>query len=208
MTGVLATVPVNAKSHWVALLLCAGLWTVWAALQIALPLNMAVTTVQTHAIGNDSALMLAAASVWVLAWSVIHRWATGSSAILPHLRAVGLALLMEVLLVQWLVPIAWFALAWNQHDVAMAIAQCVVVGLLVRHQLRLVQAGDFDSETQRAWAAVVLVSALSVGYWQTARLHEDSDKLPFSHNTQPAVFMLYQGSNTAEALANLWPDQR
>ena len=208
MTGDLAPVPANVKPSLATLLVSAGLWVAWAALQAAFPLTTAVTTTEAHAIGSQSALMLAAASVWVLTWTVIHRLVTGSSAFLAHLRSVGAALFLEVLLVQWLVPIAWFALAWNRHDVAMAMAQWVVMGLLVRHQLRLVHAGGRDTEIHRVWAAVLLVSALSVGYWQTARLHEDPYKLPFSHNAQPAVFMLHQGTNTAQALASLWPIER
>ncbi len=111
-------------------------------------------------------------------------------------------------MVQWLIPIVWYAFALKWHEVATAGLQCLVIGLLVRHQLLLLHSGKLSGDVNRLWLGTLMVLCIASSFWGYVQPRTDQDRLPYLQNVQPSMFQLSNGKPTDLALPSLWPEDQ
>ena len=205
----LLTLPSGAQARedawtWLSIGAC-GL--VWLLVQAIAPLGFFTRANDTAGHASGVAWLIAVSSVWLLLWCLVHRMGKGEGAVLPHLHGVMLALAINATLVEWGLPVLWFALGWAWHEAWLAAARTLLLGLLVRHHLQHALPGGWCTSLRRVWAVVVLMTVAATAGWHVQQTRSDPDALPYVQNVQPSVLLMRRGPSTHQALEALWPQE-
>jgi hypothetical protein len=179
-------------------------WLVWLMQGVVQSFVWAVQDAETAQQLQGMVLLALGSLLWLSAWSALSLARLGQALWTVHAPIVVSGLWVHAVLVEWGLPVAWFALGWGWTSATADAATMVLLMWIVRwHLSRLLAIQSQRTANRVWWAVLLLVVGLSYLY-QQAGWAEDLSSLPYESRLFPGGWMVQAGESTEKALETLW----